>query len=169
MFERILAPIDGSEPSTKALRVALQMATSAGDHARVRLIYVLEEFTLFSGYDARGAGTDDLADLMRENGTKLLDRALAMAKAAAVDAECQLLEPRGERLGETVAKAASAWKADVVVVGTHGRHGPGRMFLGSGAEQIIRLAPVPVLVVRSPADATGTSEQAAAPGPAHAA
>ena len=38
---------------------------------------------------------------------------------------------------------------DLIVVGTHGRRGLGRFFMGSGAEQIIRLAPVPVLVVRS--------------------
>lgn len=161
MFERILAPIDGSETSAKALRAAFEMAANAGDHAKVRLIHVLEEFTIFSGYDAIAAGTDDLTDLLRDSGIKLLDEALAMAKAAAVDAECQLLEPLGERLGETVAKAATESNADVVVVGTHGRHGLGRMFLGSGAEQIIRLAPVPVLVVRSPADATSNSEQAA--------
>ena len=38
--------------------------------------------------------------------------------------------------------------ADLIVVGTHGRKGIGRVFLGSGAEQIIRLAPVPTLVIR---------------------
>jgi nucleotide-binding universal stress UspA family protein len=48
-----------------------------------------------------------------------------------------------------VAEAARQWKADLVVVGTHGRRGVGRMLLGSGAEQVIRLAPVPVLVIRS--------------------
>ena len=37
----------------------------------------------------------------------------------------------------------------VRLVGTHGRRGFGRVFLGSGAEQIISLAPVPVLVIRS--------------------
>ncbi len=47
-----------------------------------------------------------------------------------------------------VADAAKEWNADLIVVGTHGRRGVGRALMGSGAEQIIRLAPVPVLVVR---------------------
>lgn len=46
---------------------------------------------------------------------------------------------------------AREWQADLIVVGTHGRRGIGRALLGSGAEQIIRQAPVPVLVVRSEA------------------
>jgi nucleotide-binding universal stress UspA family protein len=51
-------------------------------------------------------------------------------------------------LGDKVAGEATAWEADLVVVGTHGRKGVSRALLGSGAEQIIRFAPVPVLVMR---------------------
>jgi nucleotide-binding universal stress UspA family protein len=51
-------------------------------------------------------------------------------------------------LGESVADEAADWGADLVVLGTHGRRGLGRVLLGSGAEQVIRLCPVPVLVVR---------------------
>lgn len=153
MFERILVPVDGSDTSTKALLTALKMATDSGGRARLRLIHVFEEMAVLSGYDAVGVATSDLLMIMRENGAKLLGDAMAIAKAAGVEADCQLLETLGERLGETVAKAATDWKADIVVVGTHGRHGLGRVFLGSGAEQVIRLAPVPVLVVRSTAPA----------------
>jgi nucleotide-binding universal stress UspA family protein len=52
------------------------------------------------------------------------------------------------RLGEAVAREAQQWDADLIAVGTHGRRGLGRVLLGSGAEQIIRVAPVPVLVIR---------------------
>ena len=64
-----------------------------------------------------------------------------------------LFDDFGQRLGETAADAAKRWNADLLVVGTHGRRGIGRMLLGSGAEQIIRLAPVPTLVVRAPENA----------------
>lgn len=43
---------------------------------------------------------------------------------------------------------ATAWQADLIVVGTHGRRGLSRVLLGSGAEQVNRTAPVPVLTVR---------------------
>ena len=59
-----------------------------------------------------------------------------------------LFDKLGGRRGETVADAAKLWNADLTVVGTHGRHALGRLFLGTGAEQIIRLAPVHVQVVR---------------------
>ena len=43
---------------------------------------------------------------------------------------------------------AQAWGADLIVLGTHGRRGLARVFMGSDAEQIARTAPVPVLLVR---------------------
>jgi nucleotide-binding universal stress UspA family protein len=47
-----------------------------------------------------------------------------------------------------VADAVGDWGADLVVVGSHGRRGIGRLLLGSGSEQILRDSPVPVLLVR---------------------
>ena len=56
-----------------------------------------------------------------------------------------------------IANAAREWTADLIVLGTHGRRGIGRVLLGSGAEQIIRLPPVPVLVIRSSDEASPQS------------
>lgn len=58
---------------------------------------------------------------MRDTGMQLLDD--AMATAAGVEADTVLFDQSGERLAEAVAKAARQWKADLVVVGTHGRRG----------------------------------------------
>jgi nucleotide-binding universal stress UspA family protein len=44
---------------------------------------------------------------------------------------------------------AKRWKADLIVMGTHGRRGINRMFMGSDAELTVRNSPVPVLLVRS--------------------
>lgn len=73
----------------------------------------------------------------------------AMATAAGVGADTVPVDHPGGRLAEAAAEAARPWKADLVVVGTQGRRGVGRMLLGSGAEQLIRRAPVAVLVIRS--------------------
>ena len=70
------------------------------------------------------------------------------ASAMGVSAESHVVDKPHQRLGESVADEAADWGADLVVLGTHGRRGLGRMLLGSGAEQVIRLSPVPVLVVR---------------------
>ncbi len=150
MYKRILVPVDGSETSNKALVTALQLAKDAG--GRVQLIHVVEELAYLSGYEQFGGYSDDLFKVMRENGTKVLDDGLAIAQAAGVEADKMLFDDFGGRLAELVADAAKQWNADLIVVGTHGRRGVGRVLLGSGAEQIIRLAPVPILVVRSSED-----------------
>ena len=150
MYRRILVSVDGSATSKKALTEAIRMAGYAGGRCELRLIHVLDEMASFTGFDPYAAPSGDLIHVMREAGEKILAEALAVALSAGVTADTLLIDRFGERLGETVAEEARNWKADLMVVGTHGRRRVGRMFLGSGAEQIIRLAPVPVLVIRTP-------------------
>lgn len=144
MYKRILVPVDGSETSNKAVVAALQMARENG--GRVRLVHVLDELAYLSGYEIGG----DLLKIARDYAVKVLDDALDMAKSAGVPADTKLAEAPGARIGEVVADEARSWEADLIVTGTHGRRGVGRVLLGSGAEQVLRLAPVPVLAVRSP-------------------
>ena len=147
MYKRILVPIDGSQTSTRALVAALQMARDSG--GSVRLIHVTEDLNQIVSYDPHGAYPGDLIKVMRENGLKILNQALDVSKSAGVAADQRLVEATGQRLAEVVNKEAAAYSADLIVLGTHGRRGIGRVLLGSGAEQIIRSALVPVLVIRS--------------------
>jgi len=142
MYKRILVPVDGSDTSNKALVAALQMARDSG--GRVRLLQVFDELAYLSGFEM----TPEVLQSARDYAQKVLDDTLAMANSAGVPADTRLVETVGLRLGELVADEARAWEADLVVVGTHGRRGVGRVLLGSGAEQVLRLAPVPVLAVR---------------------
>jgi nucleotide-binding universal stress UspA family protein len=142
-YQRILLAHDGSETSNKALAAALDMARGTG--GRVRVIHAVDELASASGYEYSG----ELMRLAREQGKKILDGALATARSAGVESDTRMLEAPGKRLGEVVADEAAAWPADLVVVGTHGRRGLGRVLLGSGAESVIRLSAVPVLVIRS--------------------
>jgi nucleotide-binding universal stress UspA family protein len=143
MYKRILVPVDGSETGEKALVAALQLAHEA--QGRVHLVHVLDELAYLTGYEYGG----DLLQVARDYAGKVLADASAMARSAGVPADTRLMETPGGRLGELVAEEARKWEADLVVVGTHGRRGVSRVLLGSGAEQVLRLAPVPVLAVRS--------------------
>ena len=145
MFKRILVPVDGSATSIKALTAAVQLARDSG--GRVRILHSLDELAYLSGFEYSG----EVIKVARENAVKVLDAAMAIANAAAVTADKQLIDQPGQRLGQTVSDAAGAWEADLVVVGTHGRRGIGRVLMGSGAEQVIRTATVPVLVIRGDA------------------
>jgi nucleotide-binding universal stress UspA family protein len=145
MYQRILIPVDGSETATKAMVTALQLARDSG--GQVHLVHVVEGMTPLAA-DPYGAYSGEVIEIMRQSGSKILEDALGVAKAAGITADTELFDNFGERLAEVVADAAIRFNADLIVVGTHGRRGLGRMMLGSGAEQIIRLAPVPVLVIR---------------------
>jgi nucleotide-binding universal stress UspA family protein len=142
MYQRILVSLDGSDTSDLALAAALQQARETG--GTVRLVHVLDEMVFVSGYESSG----QLIQVIRQEAGKILERGLAQAKQAGIAADTVLLDGSGRRLGEVVADAAREWFADLVVVGTHGRRGISRVLLGSGAEQVIRHSPVPVLVVR---------------------
>ena len=149
MYQRILVPIDGSQTSTKALQAALQMAKASG--GCVRILHLIDASAYLSGPAGYLDFPSDLPGAMRSAGNKVLEDAANLAKAIGVQAETHLFDSFDGKLADVVSDAALQWKADLIVVGTHGRSGVGRALLGSGAEQILRLAPVPVLVIRSDA------------------
>lgn len=150
MYKRVLVAVDGSEISTKALVSALQLARESG--GQVRIVHMVEGLTPMAVDPYGAAWSADVLDSLKKGGEQILRDAMDIAHASGVPADTELFDSFGERLAECVVDAAQRFDADLVVVGTHGRRGMGRLLLGSGAEQIVRLAPVPVLVVRSPAD-----------------
>lgn len=142
VFKKILVPIDGSKTSNQALTLALQLAKEA--QASLRLMHCVDELSLLSSYEYSG----ELIQQVRQAGDKILQDGLAMAQKQGVAADTLMVDQVGQRLGHSVADAAGNWGADLVVVGSHGRRGIGRVLLGSGSEQILRSSPVPVLLVR---------------------
>lgn len=147
MYQRILVPVDGSATSNRALAAAIAHAKAFG--ARLRLVHVVDDAAFLTGYDLYGGGNAVLVEAVRGAAQQTVKDGMQAAKDAGIEADTVVFDKLGERLGESVANAAKLWNADLVVVGTHGRRGLGRVLLGSGAEQIIRLSPVPVLVIRS--------------------
>ena len=67
-----------------------------------------------------------------------------------IKVEPVLLETVGRRVADLIIKQAKKWRADVIVLGTHGRRGLSRLVMGSDAEVVLRETPIPVLLVRSP-------------------
>ena len=143
LFPKILVPVDGSSTSNKAFDFALKLAQQ--DHSQVRALHVIDELGYLSSYEYSG----ELMATARKNGTQVLQNAVLAAQASNVPTDTRLVDQPGQRLGQTVADEAASWGADLIVVGTHGRRGVGRVLMGSGAEQIVRMAPVAVLTVRS--------------------
>jgi nucleotide-binding universal stress UspA family protein len=144
MFKRILVPIDGSGTSLDALMAALQLAREGG--GCIRIVQLLDPLTYLTGFEAGATAMQDARDYAMRTTVD----AMELARDAEVPADCRILDKPGSRLAEVVADEAREFDADLIAVGTHGRRGIGRVLLGSDAEQVIRLAPVPVLAVRTP-------------------
>jgi len=146
MYQRILVPIDGSETSERALQEAIKLGDSA---AQLRLVYVLEEIYAL---DTEGYAYINYAALQqaaRQTGERTLAMAVKKTRQSGVAVETALLETGGERIASVIERDAREWKADLIVIGTHGRSGLNRLLLGSVAEGLVRVASVPVLLVRA--------------------
>ncbi|MEP6721509.1 MAG: universal stress protein [Variovorax sp.] len=148
MYQQILVPIDGSSTSQRGLDEAIRLATLT--HGRLRLFHVIDELSFALGLDAYTGYARDWLNVLRENGKRLLAEAAATAQAAGIDADTVLCDSFSGSVHELVTTEAAKWPADLIVLGTHGRHGIGRVVMGSSAEHILRSAPVPVLLVRAP-------------------
>jgi len=145
-YHQILVPVDGSPTSQKALDEAIRLAELTG--ARLRLLHVVDELSYVNGFEPAMNYLNEIIPLMREAGEKLLAHERQKALDKGVEVDSVLIVEGPGRICDHVAEQARRVKADLIVVGSHGRRGIGRVLLGSDAEQIVRTAPVPVLVVR---------------------
>jgi nucleotide-binding universal stress UspA family protein len=152
MFNRILVPIDGSPTSNAGLAEAIRLAKLTG--GSLRLVHVLDELAFTGGMEFYGA---EVLRRLQEGGQKVLAEGERVAKAAGVPVETKLFESFGDRLTDLVEKDVAEWKADLIVIGTHGRRGLLRALLGCEAEQVARHATVPVLLLRPKGEPGGAA------------
>jgi nucleotide-binding universal stress UspA family protein len=163
MYRRILVPIDGSSTSTLGVEHALKLAKD--QDAVVRVLNVLDDTYMLPVVDAYPvADMSFLLDSVKATGEDALSRALALAQRHRVKAERAMVESRGRRVSDVILDQARRWRADVIVMGTHGRRGLNRLLLGSDAERVLHETKVPVLLVRAdPSKKPGTPKRAAKP------
>jgi nucleotide-binding universal stress UspA family protein len=135
---------------------AVRMALANG--ATLRLVHVVNRFRSAVGFASHASFKEQLP-VIKDAGERLLQQARARAERQGCQVETALLSSLSEDLSNMVAAEARAWNADLIVIGTHGRRGIERILWGSDAEQVMRVAPVPVLLVQE----TGNEGDAAAP------
>ena len=147
MYGRILVPVDGSETSTRGLDEAIKIAKVHG--SQLLLVHIVNEFVLDVTYGATFV-SQNLIDSLIELGRSVLDEAESAAKREGIKVESALIQSVGGVAADLILNQAKTWKPDLIVMGTHGRRGLARMALGSDAENVVRAATVPVLLVRGP-------------------
>jgi nucleotide-binding universal stress UspA family protein len=145
-YKRILVPMDSTGTAQRGFQEALALAERLG--ATMVLMHAIEPIVVMPDMGTV-ATWEALRDGQQQQGRSLLDDARKLAAARAVAVETVLAETGTHRVADTIVEQVDACHCDLIVMGTHGRRGMRRMLLGSDAEMVLRLSPVPVLLARS--------------------
>jgi nucleotide-binding universal stress UspA family protein len=143
LFKRILVPVDGSIYSRDAVRLAAQMVAVHG--SELKLIHVLDvvlvdQLRRMSKKDKHAVLVD-----MRHTAHGFLKDMEREARKHNVEPDVLIEEGVPH---EAILKEATAWKADLIVMGKLGRRGISHIVLGSVTERVIEFSDAPVLVVK---------------------
>lgn len=152
MCRSILVPIDGSPTSNRGLEVAIGLASE--QKAKICLLHVVDELVVVGGADGMSfvpaSYIDEFIGALRAGGQGFSPEPRRRRASMASKSRPCCWKPS---VGGSPIKLSSKrrkWRADVIMLGTHGRRGLSRVVMGSDAELVLRETPVPVLLVRSP-------------------
>lgn len=140
-LRKILIAVDSSPVAARAADVGLELARSLG--GEVAFIHAIDPS--LGNAPESGVSPAVLMALAEQDGKRLL--AEFRQRVSFQPPPLEFL-PVGKP-GAEIVRAANDWPADVIVIGSHGRSGATRLFLGSVAEAVMRHAPCPVLVIRA--------------------
>ena len=144
IFKHILIPVDFSAHSNAALLLGSEMAARFGSSVSLLHVHELLPYGLPSEYEM-------YAPDLRQRVIAQIEQGLAAAQRRAETAGARTVETKiieGYPAAD-IAKFAAKGGFDLIVMGTHGRRGIQHALLGSVAERVVRMAPCPVLTVRS--------------------
>lgn len=148
MYKRIMVAVDESFMTNKVLTTAIDLAKAGG--AQLAICHGVDE-TIFANRQMEMMMPNSVGKAeykMRLGAQGFLGKAAETARAAGVEVETRLIESEEKHVSDMLAEAAAEWKADLLVVGTHGRRGMERFFVGSVAERLVRKAETSLLLVR---------------------
>lgn len=124
MYRRILVPVDGSNTAMLGLREAIRLAKDR--RAKVRIVHVVDESLVLGAVEA-GVDITPLLNTLAKNGRAIIERTRRLAKKLGIDAETAFYESVAGRAANAILGESKKWRADLIVMGTHGRRGVNRM------------------------------------------
>lgn len=139
---KILIPVDGSAHAERAVNQVLDLAASG---AALEIFLLNVQIPIASGHARMFVTQDDVDAYHREEGLAVLAGARASIEAAGLPCTHHIAVGR---VAETIVRFARERGVDKIVMGTHGRSGLLEVLMGSVAREVLRDAPVPVLLVK---------------------
>ena len=146
MYKTIMVAVDGSSVANLALAEASRLGKALG--STVHLVHVVDDGYVL--YDVGYLEPTMLNQALIDAGRKILDTAQQSLIADGVQCSTRLIEEpfSPSDIAITIEQAAREAKAELIIMGTHGRRGVKRLVMGSVAEGVLRLSKAPVLMVR---------------------
>lgn len=144
MYKRILVAIDDSYSGQILIQETVKLAQN--QQTKIKIIHIADESFTNWGW----AITDEIRISIIKRGEDLIKEMQKIVKDHGLECEIELIElyaPQ-QRVADLIIDAVNSWQADLLLIGTHGRSGFNHLFLGSVAEKVIRIAPVPTLLIR---------------------
>ena len=147
MYKRILVATDGSTLSKKAVSSAIDLAALSGAELVAVKITPRYPQSYFEG--SLPLSQTEVAKIEKtwsDNAQKLLDTVVKSAKAKGVSAKGVVV--KSDSVSDALIAASKKYKADLIVMASHGRRGIKRLLLGSETQQVLTHSSIPVLVLR---------------------
>ena len=143
MFQKILVPFDLSTQSTRAFKVALDIAKCRD--SKITLLTCLEgDAWHHKYYDARADA--ELIQKQKKVSKKHLEKLESLAKRNKISIKSQIISSKS--VVNDIVNYAKSRKYDLVVIGSHGRTGFDKLLLGSVANGVSQKTKCPVLIVK---------------------
>lgn len=146
MFKNILLATDGSAASEQAVRLAVSLAR--GEGARLTALYVVDPYPYLGVGQANAAGLEAYMAAAYEHAAQAHSKVSHLCAAEGTVVDLQLRRSEDAHAADSIVRTAVEEGADLIVVGSHGRSGIGRLMLGSVAAKVLAQSPLPVLVAR---------------------
>jgi nucleotide-binding universal stress UspA family protein len=147
MYTRIVVGIDGSELATKALRHALALAKE--NKAKLFVVTSTEPSVIIApGAEMMAINTGEIIEELEKVKAQSARTTLAEAEELAAGQAIEKIHVASSLAADAIVHTAEQRGADLIVMGSHGRRGLGRLLLGSQAAEVLARATIPVLVVK---------------------